>query len=373
MRGVIAYRMLWYDRVATAGSILGVVAILFLVGQQLSTMFGLFTFMSVLVDHSGADMWVVSKETKNANAVGPLPERYVDRLIGLAEVEWAEPIIMTAGQTRRPDGKYEGVMIVGLPAPRLQGGPWAFTQGNLADLLDYEGVTVDSGDLDLFGNPQVGDILEINRTRVRVAGITHKAQGFGGTLVFTNRTRARDIADLPADTCSYILVKLRPDADPRAALARMREVVPRADVIPTGRLSATTRAFYIVNTGIGGSFGTTTLISSLVGIVIVMLTMYTSVLSREKDFAVLRALGGRKRDLFVIVLYQGLMIAAAGIFVGFFLFALFLYGTRDTALPTYVPPWFPFVHAAFTLVLCLAGSSVAIRRATRVEPATAFR
>lgn len=373
MRSLVAYRMLVHDRALTAGSVLGVVAILFLVGQQLSTLFGLFTYMSVLVDHSGADVWICGKFTDNANSTGQLPVRYVDRLSGLAEIAWAEPVVTTAGETRRKDGKSEGVVVIGLPAPRLTGGPWAFERGSVETLLDYDGITVDSRDLELFGNPELGDVLEVNKKRVRINAVTKRITSFGGTLVFTNRTKAREISNLPPDCCSYILVKLKSGADVDAAVAQMRALLPRAEVFPKDVLSRLTRAYYLINTGIGFSFGFTTLMSSLVGIVIITLTMYTSILNREKDFAVLRALGGRKKDIFIIVLCQAVIIGAVGIFLGFLLLALFLNGTRDSNLASFMPLWFPFVHAAFTLALCLLGSLFAIRRATRVEPATAFR
>jgi putative ABC transport system permease protein len=365
--------MLLHDRASTAGSVLGVVAILFLVGQQLSTMFGLFTYMSVLVDHSDADIWICGKFTENANSTGQLPVRYVDRISGLPEIEWAAPVITTGGDARRKDGKSEGVVVVGLPTPRFPGGPWAFERGSVESLLDYDGVTVDNRDLDLFGHPEPNDILEINKRLVRVSAVTKNVTSFGGTLVFTNRTKAREISNLPADSCSYILVNLKRGADVDATIRKLRALLPRADVFPKDVLSRLTRAYYVINTGIGFSFGFTTLMSSLVGIIIITLTMYTSILNREKDFAVLRALGGRKRDIFVIVLYQAIMIGAVGIFLGFLLLAIFLNGTRDSNLASFVPPWFPFVHAAFTLALCLVGSLFAIRRATRVEPATAFR
>jgi putative ABC transport system permease protein len=373
MRSLVAYRMLVHDRAPTAGSVLGVVAILFLVGQQLSTLFGLFTYMSVLVDHSDADVWICGKFTDNANSTGQLPVRYVDRLGGLADVAWAEPVVTTAGETRRKDGKSEGVVVVGLPAPRLTGGPWAFERGSVETLLDYDGITVDSRDLELFGDPELGDVLEVNKKRVRINAVTKRITSFGGTLVFTNRTKAREISNLPPDRCSYILVKLKNGADVDAAVAKMRALLPRAEVFPKDVLSRLTRAYYLINTGIGFSFGFTTLMSSLVGIVIITLTMYTSILNREKDFAVLRALGGRKKDIFIIVLCQAVIIGAVGIFLGFLLLALFLNGTRDSNLASFIPLWFPFVHAAFTLALCLLGSLFAIRRATRVEPATAFR
>ena len=101
--------------------------------------------------------------------------------------------------------------------------------------------------------------------------------------------------------------------------------------------------------------------------------MYTAVLQRQKDFAVLRALGARKVDIFVIVLAQSLMIAAGGIFTGFLLLALFLNGTLDSALPTYFPRWLPPALGCFTLVLCVCGSLLAMRKAISVEPASVFR
>ena len=49
MRRKTGFKILRHDRSTTAGAVLGVVAIVFLVGQQLAVLFGLFTFMSVLV------------------------------------------------------------------------------------------------------------------------------------------------------------------------------------------------------------------------------------------------------------------------------------------------------------------------------------
>jgi putative ABC transport system permease protein len=107
--------------------------------------------------------------------------------------------------------------------------------------------------------------------------------------------------------------------------------------------------------------------------VIIMLTMYTNVLNREKEFAVLRALGARKKDIIVVVFYQAIFIALVGIFAGLLLLAFFLSGTRDSRLPSYMFSWVPPVHAFFTVILCLLGSLLAMRRAVKIEPASAFR
>jgi ABC-type lipoprotein release transport system permease subunit len=38
-----------------------------------------------------------------------------------------------------------------------------------------------------------------------------------------------------------------------------------------------------------------------------------------------------------------------------------------------MPLWFPPLHAALTLILCLLGSTFAMRKAVKVEPASVFR
>jgi putative ABC transport system permease protein len=365
--------MLLHDRATTAGSVLGVVAIIFLVGQQLSILFGLLNYMSVLVDHTPADMWVCTANTENVNSGGTLPMRYVDRVRAVKEVEWADPLVRTGGLYRLDDGRFAGLQVVGLPRPDLLGGPWRFSEGELNALLDFDAVTVDRMDLDVLGYPEIGSVSEVNMRRITVGAITQSIRGFEGTVVFTNIDKAREIGSIASDRCSNILVKLKPGVDAREALSTISRVLPNATVFLSRDLSSSTRSYYLTNTGIGGSIGFSTIVGTLVGIVIITLTMYTTVLNRQKDFAVLRALGARRKDIAITILFQGLIIAGVGSVLGFFLLALFLYGTQDSSLPTYMPLWVPPIHAGFTVVLCLLASVLSMRRATRIEPATAFR
>ena len=373
MRRIAALKMLLHDRSTTAGSLLGVVAIVFLVGQQLSVLFGLFTFMSVLPDHSGADIWICSKNTENVNATGSIPLRFIDRISGLHGIEWVEPVVFASGTFKREDGQYQVVQVVGVRTPQLALGPWRFYKGSPHVLFDYDGITVDRLDLKILGYPKLHQFYEINNTRVRISGITQSIRGFSGTMVFTNMVKAKEVVNFLPGRCSAILVKVKPDTDLNLMITTLKSLVPRAEVISASDLSNKTRTYYIRNTGIGGSFGFSTLVGALVGIVIITLTMYTGVLHREKEFAVLRALGARKRDILIIVLYQSLMIGMVGILIGFLLLAFFLYGTQDSRLPSYMPRVVPLYHAFSTLILCLLGSLLAMRKATRIDPASVFR
>jgi putative ABC transport system permease protein len=368
-----ALKLLLHDRSTTAGAILGVIAIVFLVGQQYSVLFGLFNFMSAIVDYSGADIWVCSANTDNINASGSLPVRYIDRIKGLADVEWAEPFLSGGGSFKRSDGKFQPVQVVGLARPTMRGGPWRFSQGSLEVLLDYDGVTVDSLDLNNLGYPRVGDIIEVSERRVNIAGITRNVRGFAGTLVYTNIRKAREITGIPPERCSFIIVKVKEGVSLEGLAAEVRRLLPRTEVISSRELARNTRLYYVTSTGIGSSFGFAVLVGALVGIVIVTLTMYTAVLNRQKDFAMLRAIGARRRDIAVIVVYQTLIISLGGMFLGFLLLAGFLARVRDSQLPTGMIPWVPAVHAALTLLFSFAGALVAMRRAVRVEPASVFR
>lgn len=373
MRTIAAIKMLFHDRATALGSIAGVIAIIFLVGQQLAIFFGLVNFMSVLVDVSNADIWVLSKNSDNVNAAGTIPVAYRDRIAGVRGVRWVEPIVLGAGLLRRGDGNNQAVQIVGIKRPRLAGGPNRFETGSGADLLDYKGITVEYLELSTYDYPSIGDRFEINGERVRVAAVTKGIRGFGGNIVFVNLEKAREIAAVAPDRCSGLLVKAVEPSQKRTLVTLLRRILPKADVYASDELSLMTKMYYLRNTGIGGSFGFSTLMGALVGVVIISLSLYTNVLNKRNDYAMLRALGARGRDVLLIVFLQTLFVAMIGIVAGFSLLSLFLAGTRDSSLPSYLPWWVPPLHALFTLVLCLLGSVIAMRRAVGIEPATAFR
>jgi putative ABC transport system permease protein len=372
MRSLTALRMVVHDRSSTAGALLGVVAIVFLVGQQLSILFGLLNYMSVLVDHSGADAWIMSANVRNADAGNLISGRYVDRVLGLAEVQWAEPILIGNGLFRTPDGSVESVRVVGVRRPHLTGGPWAFADADERALLDLEAVTVDRLDVRKLGNPALEGVTEIGDRRVRVGAITEGVRGFQGTLVFGSLDKVTELSRTPPGRYSAILVRFRAGADQHEALRRLRALLPECSVLSSRELSRLTRTYYFTNTGIGGSFGFSTVIAVLIGVVIISLTMYTSVLSRSRDFAVMRAMGGRRKDIAVVVVSEALIITGIGLFLGFLLLATLLNATSGSDIPSYFPSQVPPILAGGTLAVSLLGSLVALRVALRAEPASVF-
>uniref|UniRef100_A0A7C5ENQ6 Uncharacterized protein n=1 Tax=Desulfobacca acetoxidans TaxID=60893 RepID=A0A7C5ENQ6_9BACT len=155
-------------------------------------------YMSVLVDHSGDDVWVMSARVTNVDAGGLVSGRYWERLAGLPEVEWVEPILIGNGLFQKGDGSFEQVWVVGLRRPGLAGGPWAFAEGDNRALKDLEAVTLKCLDLGKFGNSDRHHLTEIGGRRVRVGAINEGARGFQGTLVFGNIQRSAGYGRHPA-------------------------------------------------------------------------------------------------------------------------------------------------------------------------------
>jgi putative ABC transport system permease protein len=314
----------------------------------------------------------MSAKVRNVDAGGLIPASYLERLVGLAEVAWAEPILIGGGLFRTQDGSFEAVRVVGLRQPRLAGGPWSFVRGDNRALLDLESVTVDRLDLEKFGNPEVNMVTEIGNRRVRLGAVNEGVRGFQGTIVFGTIEKVKDITNTPPGRYSAILIKFTSGVKVPEAIERLKVLLPNSSVLTTTELSRRTQLYYIVNTGIGGSFGFSTVVAALIGVVIIMLTMYASVLNRERDFAVMRALGSRRRDIVVVVVSQALMISGLGILLGFLLLALLLNATRGSSIPSYLPIYLPPIHAGMTVLFCLVGSLVALRRALQAEPASVF-
>lgn len=231
---------------------------------------------------------------------------------------------------------------------------------------------MDRLDLRKLGHPALEGITEIGDRRVRVAAVTDGARGFQGTLVFASLDKVKEIARTPPGRYSAILVRFRDGADRKAALERLRAILPECSVLSSAELSRLTRGYYFANTGIGGSFGFSTVIAVLIGVVIISLTMYTSVLSRSRDFAVLRALGGRRWDVAVVVISEAMIITGTGLFLGFLMLAALLNATGGSEIPSYFPAAVPPILAGGTVAVSLLGSLIALRMALRAEPASVF-
>jgi putative ABC transport system permease protein len=291
-------------------------------------------------------------------------------------VERAEPYLVMFGQASMPDGRFESVVVVGCEPASLMGNAWVMADGDPRAVRQPDGVLVDVCDLHRLGNPQIGDVREINGHRAKVVGMTRGIVGFTTSpYVFTTLERARRkyAYGVPPEQCSYFLVKAKPGEDVPALCQRIRERVPELEVYDRRSYSLSCMEYWLTRTGIGISFGLAAFLGLLVGLAVVAQTLYASVTERLKEFGTLKAMGADDRCISRFLLAQALGNAFLGSLVGLLL-ALFIGRTMSTHRAPVVLTWsVAAASVALVVLVCLVAAWLPYWRIRRIDPASVLR
>lgn len=369
-----ALKTLMADRGKALVALSGVVFAFVLVNLQGGMFLGLVSKASVMVDHGAADIWVGRRGIKTPDFPCEIPESWLNRIRGLAGVRRAEPYIISATSIALADGTFEYVQVVGSDPQSMLGSAWTFTQGGLEQLRRPNCVSVDELDGHRLGNPQVGDVLEIGGCRAEIAAKTCGILGFLTTpYVFTSLETARDYLRIAPGYCSYFLVEIDDQADARAVRDLIRRRVPHLDVYTADELSWRTRAHWTTRTGIGASFGGSTLLGVFVGLLMVAQSLYALVIDHLADYATLKAMGATDRQVRRVLSTQALTIAATGTLLGALVTLVVRHFLSTPVMPIQMPPWLMLISAVLVVVLCLISVILPGRRVQRVDPVTVLQ
>lgn len=368
-----ALRMALYDRAKLVGAVLGVVFATFLGAQQLGIFLGLVQKNTLLADGVVTDIWIAPRDTREANARLPLPERalYVARTT--PGVAWADPLLLAGGSIVTDGGSSEALQLVGFEADRGHGGPWNVTAGDPAALKLPDTVFVDTIDRGRNSGLNLGSIREINGQRVQVVGFTSGLQPFGPTYAFADYDTALRLLGRTDRDPSFVLVGVAPDADRDAVIASLQAALPDTDVFSAEEYHDRIVEYILTDTQIGVSFGTSTVFGLLVGFVIVGLTMFSAVVDNLREFGMLKAIGATNLDLAAILFGWATLYAASGSGIGLLLVGALARAIRTPDLTVVLPPWLVLGAPAVMWAVCLVASGLALLRLRGLEPAMVFR
>jgi putative ABC transport system permease protein len=364
---LLAFKAMLADRGRLLTSLLGVAFSVVLVNLQGGLLLGMISKASLLVDYGKADIWVGHRHMNNVDMGTFIPERWVNRIRGLAGVERAEPYVVMFGQMTMSDGKFENVVVIGSEAATLLGNAWVMADGD-PHVLDTK----------RLGNCKVGDVREINGHRAKVVGMTNGIVSFTtNPYVFTTLSRARDHfgrdAGVPTDKCCYFLVKARPGTDLKDLCQRIRERVPELDAYDRETYSMMCMEYWLTRTGIGISFGLAALLGLLVGLAVVAQSLYASVTERVKEFGTLKALGAADKSIGCFPLAQAIGNAVIGSGAGM-LGSLGVARLMSTPRAPVVLTWqVASVSVVLVGLVCLIAAGIPYWRIRRIDPAIVLR
>jgi len=349
-----------------------------------------------LLNNSGADIWVVQQDTQGPYAESSsIHDDAYRSLRVLPGVARAASVTYLTMQVRRGDIDVRA-MVVGFE-PGQPGEPGYLVAGRQITRSHYEAVA------DVKTGFQLGDTLRIRRHDYRVVGLTRRMVSSGGDpMVFIPlkdaqeaqflkdndailgeraRTAANPALNRPGvpgllealqasqtanRNVNAVLVKVAPGADTASVAGEIRRwkhlqayTRPQMEEILVSKLIATSAR----------QIGMFLVILAIVSAAIVAFIIYTMTLGKIREIAVLKLIGTRNRTIAGMILQQAMGLGLIGFMVG------------KTAATVWAPFFPKYVllepgDAArgllVVMVICAMASTLAIRVALRVDPATAI-
>jgi putative ABC transport system permease protein len=350
----------------------------------------------VLLNNSGADIWVVQKDTLGPYAESSsLPDDGYRSILGLAGVAQAANVTYLTMQVRKGNTDVRA-MVVGFE-PNQPGAPGYLLAGRQITRSHYEAVA------DIMTHFQLGDRIRIRRHDYTVVGLTRRMVSSGGDpMVFIPLKDAQE-AQFLKDNDAIVNSRIRTAANPalnrpgvpgllnaintsqtsnhnvNAILVRVAENQSTEAIAQNIRrwkhLQAYTRP-QMENILIAKliamaskQIGMFLVILMIVSAAIVAFIIYTMTLGKIREIAVLKLIGTHNMTISSMILQQALGLGLIGFIVG--KIAATLWGP---AFPKYVLllPEDTLRGFIVVMVVCVLASTLAIRAALKVDPANAI-
>jgi putative ABC transport system permease protein len=377
----VSWQMLTGDRAKYMGLIFAIAFSTFLMSHQVSIFCGLMNrTRSQILDVEDARIWVMDAKTQYLDEVKALTDQDLYRIRGVDSVEWAVPLFKGTSRAKVADGRFRGVILMGLDDATLVGVPRKITLGKWQDLHAPETIAIDRSGFEFFfpGEPidtALGKTIDLNDHTLKIVAIVDSSAPFVNLPVFYTRySQAIQLVGRERNQLSFVLAKPKPGISDAEAARKISEA--------TGLKASTSDEFgwetifyYIANTGIPINFGITVAIALIVGTVVAGQTFYLFTVENLKQFGALKAIGVTNWRIVGMILMQALIVGAIGYGIGISMTAAFFEATKDNLdLRGFrLLPEIMMGTGAAVLVIVILASIVSVRRVVVLEPAVVFR
>lgn len=370
----IARRNLFHDRVRLTVTLTGITFAVVLMVVELGFFNGFSVTTTALMDHSGADLWIVSPKVPYIEQGVVFSERKLYQARATPGVESAEKFIVRFGTWKRADGGHESVQLVGFNLDNPMGKPWNIVSGSIEDLRTPDAVMIDEDYAKKLGVSGLGQVVEINDHRVRVVGFTQGIRSFTTSpYVFTRFKTAQNIVNMKENDTVFILVKALPGADIKQLrgdlAARLRDV----DVLETRQFADRTRAYWMYTTGAGIGVLIAAMLGLVVGIVVVTQTIYATTMDHLREYGTLKAMGAPNSYVYRVILEQAGISALLGYAMGMCVSVFVVHAGQKGGAAILLSWQMGVVIFLLTWVMCGIAAMVSIHKVIKLDPAMVFK
>jgi putative ABC transport system permease protein len=370
----LAWRNMYHDKVRFGVTLTGIVFAIVLICVQIGLFLGFTTTTSNNIDNSNVDLWIVSKGVTYFDGGTPFSERKLYQALAIPGVAAAAKEIVEFVPWQKPDGGKEVVLITGFDLESGLGGPWSLAEGSYRDLESADTVFIDEYYRGKLGVSRLGESVEINGRRARVAGFTRGIRSFTTSpYVYTSFKNALNYARYPESKTTFILVRAEPGADLETVRTSLLERVGDVDVYTTPEFARRTQVYWMFGTGAGIALLIAAVMGLFVGVVIVAQTIYATTMDHIREFGTLKAMGASNRYIHRVIIRQAVIASVIGYSVAIAVAQIIVRGSEQGGAPIKMPLQMAIAMFVVALVMCISASLVSIHKVTRLDPAMVFK
>jgi putative ABC transport system permease protein len=376
LRLLLAYtaRFLWHERPRFLSAILAVAFSAALIALQAGLVLGIYAGTSIPIDHTDADVWVGAARVPCVDGGLGIAESHVAEIAGLPGVKRVEPLALGYSSWVRANGTRENCIVVGSRlADGCLGAVRDLSPAQRVRLTEPGAVILDQSDAASLGVQTIGDTAEVAGQRVRVVGLVSGLKGLSGPFVFCSLDTARQLTTLLPDQVTYFLVGCR-NAEDGPAVAQALAGHPKLSAFTRAEFSRRTRWHWLTQTPGGLATLLMAGLALLVGAVVTRQALYAATIASVREYALLRALGIRRRRIALFVLGQSLGVGLAGVLIALPIIAGLGQGIALLIDIRLLLPW-GLLGAVFavTVLMALLSGLATLRSLRLMEPAMLLR
>lgn len=361
----VARRMLFTDRRRALLGVAGVAIALVMVLTLDAIFAGTTRQVSRYIDTSPADVFVSQEGVRTIHmAISVVPVAVADEIRRRPDVEWVEAILLSSDTLRVPGGRRPSYVIGYRPGGH--GGPQILTEGRSPGfgeiVVDASAATA----LDI----ELGDEVEVLGRTWQVSGITVGMTSIVNTSVYVTFD---DLATVlgTENTASYLLVGAA--GDPDTIANGIDATIAGVESQTRPRFSAEERS--VVREMSTDLLNIMSLAALLVGLAVIGLVLYATVLARLREIGIMKALGLGRSGVTRLVLTQAMwtVTAAFGLAVAATLGIGTIVALVAPDIDLVVESGSLLRAGTGSLIVAAAGVILPIVKVWRVDPATVFR
>ena len=363
----LARRNLFQDKTRLALSISGVALAVALILILKGFLAGMNRQITSYLDRSPGSIVVAEEDVVNLlGATSLLPQGMEEKAARIRGVEKVTPILSQFVILELHEKKQPAYMV-GYD-PKLGGGPWRLVAGReprSKKEMIYDRVLANRHDLN------IGDQVEVMGQDFTIVGLSSGTTSWMTSFFFVRKQDAESLLLNPGAT-SFLLLTTAERADPEKILKRLNGF---SDVNALTKKQMAANDLKLFAKVFSAPLKLMVGISFLVGTMIVGLIIYTATAERQREYGVIKAIGGKNRFLYRVVLTQALFASIAGSSLGVLLAngaAQWIMSVRPQFLIVFDP-----VDSGQALLAGLAMALIAsifpTRVVARLAPAEVFR